>query len=146
MEGWKIEGHYSPPDKFFGIPIKEYAVFDAIDPKTGRNAGCAEFSSSVMSFRIKGKVVENPQWFFNRLYVKPEFRNRGVATALLDKVYEFVHDKDVCLYCGVNPYGDLTRKQLNDLYKKHGFRRKLVTCGSVDKPFYALLMNFKVSQ
>ena len=127
MDNWNIEEYYSPSDKYLEIPIRDYVVFNAIEPETGKNAGCAEFSSSSLSFFIKGQPIKNQQWFFNRLYVKPEFRNRGAATALLEQVRKYVYEKGVCLYCGVNPYGDLSRSQLNTLYKKHGFQRKRVT-------------------
>ena len=144
MDKWDIEKYYSPPHKFLEIPIKEYVVFNAIEPETGKDAGCAEFSSSSMSFFIKDKPIKNQQWFFNRLYIKPEFRNRGAATALLEQVKKFVYEKDICLYCDVNPYGDLNHSQLNTLYKKHGFQRKRVTCDTNDVLFYGLFMNYKL--
>ena len=144
MTNWEIEEIYCPPQKCGDISINEFLTIDVIDSETGKNAGCAELSPTSMKFFIKGNPIKNPQWFFNRLFVKPEFRGRGGATALLEHLKKVVHERGFCLYCGVNPYGDLNRSQLNALYKKHGFQRKRVTCDTDNFLFYGLFMNYKL--
>ena len=99
---------------------------------------------------FNGKPPKNPEWFFNRLYIKPFFRKKGAGTALLNHVKEFVYKEDICLYCEVNSYNDdrihkgLERSELIKFYKKHGFKEKTFISAFLKKPFISLFMNLKI--
>lgn len=68
--------------------------------------------------------IEGNQWWFNRLFVNPSFRNRGIATSLMAELCEILDEKQITLLCAPNPYGDLDLKQLTKFYKNFGFKKR----------------------
>lgn len=76
-------------------------------------------------------------WFFNRLIVPPNMRNKGIATKFMTRLIEILDEKDMRLVNTVNPYGDLNEDQLITFYKKFGFKE-----GSLDPNLKGLLVYF----
>lgn len=60
-------------------------------------------------------------WYFNRLYVPPQIRNKGVASRLMEKLIIYLDQNEIELICEINPYGDLDYEQLKAFYMKYGF-------------------------
>jgi GNAT superfamily N-acetyltransferase len=71
--------------------------------------------------KINGKELQF--WYFNRLIVREDYRNQGYAKKMLSKLIEILHQKRINLWLDINPYGDLNRKQLEELYMKYGFKK-----------------------
>lgn len=71
---------------------------------------------------VAGALSPNIFWF-SRLHVKPAYRRKGIATALMTRLVEILDRDRICVMCEVNPYGDLSREQLIAFYKKFGFRQ-----------------------
>lgn len=67
-------------------------------------------------------AIDDTIWFYNRLIVNRDMRDRGYGSILLSKTVEFCKVNNLNLLCGVNPYGDLDFDQLRDFYIKHGFQ------------------------
>ena len=63
-------------------------------------------------------------WYFNRLFVSNEFRNRGYAKLLLSELIKILNQKQIILWLDINPYGDLNYEQLEKLYMKYGFKKQ----------------------
>jgi len=80
---------------------------------------------------------ENHIWYFNRLIVPKAFRNKKIATKLMNKLTTILDKNKIILYCDINPYGDLNFDQLKDFYKKFGFEDHdscdLIRIGNYDK-------------
>jgi GNAT superfamily N-acetyltransferase len=59
------------------------------------------------------------------LYVNPEYRNQGQASALLAKVNKEADEAGVALLVSPEPYGDydLDQSELETFYAKHGYVR-----------------------
>lgn len=60
-------------------------------------------------------------WYYNRLYVKPEYRGNHIASCLLDNMLKYVNSKKAILFLDINPYGGMSYEQLEAFYKRHGF-------------------------
>lgn len=69
-------------------------------------------------FGISGDNV----WFFNRLFVPSQIRDKGVATKLMQELVKVLDEQKIILICEVNPYGDLNEEQLKKLYTRYGFK------------------------
>ena len=67
--------------------------------------------------------IHNNVFYFNRLFVQPEFRNKGYATEMLKTLLEKFKEKHYVLYLDINPYGDLNYEELETFYMKHGFKK-----------------------
>lgn len=95
--------------------------------------GVAECSTSMVSeFGLRNK----PQMYFNRLYVRPEYRRKGFGTKLLKKLLEIIKEQQVVLQLDINPYGEMDYSQLEMFYTKYGFKKYLV-----DGNFYTYYFN-----
>lgn len=68
-------------------------------------------------------VDEKNQWYFNRLYVRPEYRGQGIGSVLLDKLLAYIRKSRATLLLDINPYGDMDYEQLEDFYLRHGFQK-----------------------
>ena len=142
MCDWIVQEYYSETTKTASFLINE--------AESGQNVGCAEISYSGGLSLFNDKPPKNPEWFFNRLYIKPSFRKKGAGTTLLSYIKEFVYKEDICLHCEVNPYNDgiilegLKRSELIKFYKKHGFKEKTFISVFFKKPFKSLFMNLKI--
>lgn len=102
-------------DKFY----RGTAEFSEIQNST------AFFSSLERNLKISIPKSEKPWFFFNRLFVNPKIRNRGVASSLLEKVEVWANEEEFNIFLNINPYGDLNLHQLVILYSK--FRFKLIS-------------------
>lgn len=63
------------------------------------------------------------EWFFNRLYVRPEYRGKGYGSKVLDKMLELVKKRNIILELAINPYGEMTYNELEAFYLHHGFKK-----------------------
>lgn len=61
--------------------------------------------------------------YFNRLYVRPEYRQKGHATKLLTMLLESIKENNITLHMDINPYGDMDYSQLEQFYLKNGFQK-----------------------
>lgn len=66
-------------------------------------------------------LVKNKLWFFNRLFVQPDYRNKGIGTAMLKELLCIIKQKDDILQLEINPYGEIPYVQLEKFYIKYGF-------------------------
>ena len=86
-----------------------------------------EMASISLSFFSNSKIIEKKErkniWYFNRLFVPPNMRGKGVATQLLKCLQEILINKKIFLICEINPYGDLDYSQLEALYVKNNFKK-----------------------
>ena len=62
-------------------------------------------------------------WYFNRLFVREEYRNQGYAKTLLSKMVDILKKGKINLWLDINPYGDLNYAQLEELYMRYGFKK-----------------------
>lgn len=61
------------------------------------------------------------EWYFNRLFVHPKYRNKKYGTKLLTELLKIVKEKNTVLHMDINPYGEMSYQQLEAFYLKHGF-------------------------
>lgn len=61
-------------------------------------------------------------YYFNRIFVNPECRNKGIAKELLIRMLNCVNEYNHPICCDINPYGDLTYEQLKNWYMSFGFK------------------------
>lgn len=76
-------------------------------------------------------VTADSYWYFNRLFVKPKWRHLGVGKQLLTRFTKLCADRRLVMLCDVNPYGDLDRGQLINLYHRFGFTDTKITVFNV---------------
>lgn len=62
-------------------------------------------------------------WYFNRLFVKADYRNQGYAKFLLSQMVDILEKEKINLWLDINPYGDLNYNQLEELYMRYGFKK-----------------------
>lgn len=62
-------------------------------------------------------------WYFNRLFVHRDYRGNGISSILLEKMLHYVKTLQIPLLLDINPYGDLSREQLEQFYIRHGFEK-----------------------
>ena len=65
--------------------------------------------------------IGDNRMYFNRLYVSPKLRGKGLSHYLLDRAMKAVDEMGKGVLCEINPYGPLNYDQLVSLYKRHGF-------------------------
>lgn len=70
-------------------------------------------------------------WYFNRLYVRPEYRRNGIACELIKKMLKYFVTFNIPLILDINPYGDMSYEQLESFYLKNGFQKHEEECGTV---------------
>jgi len=78
--------------------------------REGYMSACAELS-----------FMENDTLFFNRLYVHPKLRHRGIAKRLMNMICDKVDVEQLNIVNYINSYGDLDEKDLIAFYSKFGF-------------------------
>jgi GNAT superfamily N-acetyltransferase len=59
--------------------------------------------------------------YFNRLFVPPRLRRKGVGTELMTTVCGLADERHVHILNEINPYGDMTFEQLLTFFEKFGF-------------------------
>ena len=65
----------------------------------------------------------NPDTFIiNRINVPKKFRGRGYGSKLLKEICEVADREKIKLMLEINPYGELTRKDLERWYHEYGFK------------------------
>lgn len=107
--GGSYEEEVKWEDKKFEENLVENDVFGAFDGEG--LVGCVGFFGWKLVKTRHGGVV----W---GLYVKPEYRGKGVGSALMEAVIEHGRQRvmQLTLYCTTN------RAEAKKLYEKHGFR------------------------
>lgn len=73
-------------------------------------------------YEIKSK--DQTWYYFNRLNVPVKIRNQGIATELMNELIQWADSEKINILLDINPYGDLSYKQLKEFYKKFGFKVK----------------------
>lgn len=63
-------------------------------------------------------------YLITRIFVQNTHRGQGVGQALLDKVKREADLETVPLYLEINPYGEMTYRQLESWYVQNGFRKE----------------------
>lgn len=82
------------------------------------------------------------EFYFNRLFVNPKYRNQGYATQLLTEMLKLIKERNITLQLDINPYGDLDYLELERFYVKHGFKKYLVKNNAIGD-FYTYFYNKK---
>lgn len=67
------------------------------------------------------KYYNKSVMYFNRLFVRPEYRRQGYGTKLLTMLLKLVKEQNFAIHLDINPYGDMNYTQLEQFYMKHGF-------------------------
>ena len=72
-------------------------------------------------FGIQEQLILEPgNWFwFSRIKVKRE--GQGVGTRLMTELVALCDERQVDVFCQLNPYGQLDYEQLRAFYRKFGF-------------------------
>ncbi len=85
-------------------------------------------------------TVKEPQklYYFNKLYVDKELRNKGIAKQLLEKLEHWADSENIVVVGDVNPYGDLDFEKLVQLYLDHGFVKFGIKC-CLEQPFQQIV-------
>ena len=92
-----------------------------------------EASASRQGVPLTTSTVDaDDHWYFNRLFVKPQWRHRGLAKKILTRFTQLCADRRLVMLCDVNPYGDLDREQLMNLYRRFGFTDTKATAFDVE--------------
>lgn len=88
--------------------------------------GCiiATYREEHFSATAELSKMEEGLLFFNRLYVHPKLRCRGIGTALVKTVCERVDEERMNILNCVSAYGDLDETALKSFYSKFGFVEK----------------------
>lgn len=71
-------------------------------------------------------TINGTIWYFNRLFVFPNFRKKFYGSMLLDELLSIVKEKNIILQLDINPYGEMTYEQLEDFYIRHGFVKRMI--------------------
>ena len=113
--------------------IQEYttdtsASFHAV--RGGISLGVIDASSALFD---EGDINENA-WYFNRLYVRPDYRKNGIATVLMNRFVDFIHERGLYMICDINAYGDMDRDQLFNFYQSFGFCEILFSFHDIQYP------------
>ena len=104
--------------RLYGNNVTEMAI--SLSVRTGNALSVIECTR--IEKGIFHSVTREGTWFyFNRLSVKPQVRNRGIATFLLQNLVEIADGNCINIFCDINPYGDLNLEQLISLYGKFEF-------------------------
>lgn len=105
----------------YKIGLSDVTVFD--DKDYSVSLFMQDNNILVGSIELSKFFTKNSNTFyFSRLFVKPKYRNKGIANKLLSKLVEYLDtNKNNCVL-EINPYGDLNYEQLKKLYEKYGFK------------------------
>jgi len=68
--------------------------------------------------------MTNNVFYFNRLIVDEKIRNKGCATALMQRVVKWADQEKTTIILDINSYGDLDYNRLLTFYLKYGFKFK----------------------
>ena len=89
---------------YFWVPILQHQYcYKAVEDNTIRGG--------IISMNTK----KNNIWYINSLFVKEEYRRKGIAEKLLQTVFEISQPADIIV--DINP----AQKHLAGFYKKYGF-------------------------
>lgn len=67
-------------------------------------------------------IEETPStYFFNRLYIKEQYRGKGYSKILLEEFCKKADEEKVDIELTINPYGKISYENLKELYKIYGF-------------------------
>lgn len=97
----------------FKTVVIDGGIFVFATTKQGIMVGIAEAS----------KLDEkSSSYYFNRLFIKDDFRGNGYSKILLQKFTEEVDKQKIDIDLAINPYGPLTFEKLKELYESYGFK------------------------
>lgn len=99
--------------------LTEYGISVVAFNEQNKVIGVSE--CSIMNMKTPFDKQENCL-YFNRIYVKPEYRNKGIGREILTRMLDIVKDLEIPLSCDINPYGDLNYKELHRWYISFGFK------------------------
>ena len=99
--------------------LTEYGISVIAFNEQNKVVGMSE--CSIMNMNTPLKKQENCL-YFNRIYVKPEYRNKGIGREILTRMLDIVKDLEIPLSCDINPYGDLNYSELYRWYISFGFK------------------------
>lgn len=83
------------------------------------------FRENMLSFIGSAELSDmcfKNQFYFNRLFVKPEFRGNGFAHILMKEMLKIIDLRKIDIMLDINAYGDLNHKQLLKFYQKYNFK------------------------
>ena len=63
------------------------------------------------------------EYFFNRLFVKKNYRNKGFGRLILNRFVEECDKRGITLLLTINSYGDLSFEKLKEMYLNVGFEQ-----------------------
>lgn len=113
--------------------IMSVAKTDAITQDGIVNLRAIDSDSATPDERFIGAAecshVGDRRYYFNRLFVLPEYRGRGYAGRLLESLLEVFRIRNLELILEINPYGDLNYEQLEAFYLNHGFKKHIIDDG-----------------
>lgn len=93
---------YDYQTKFSDIDCGSYSITS--------NGGCIDITE-----------VSEGTWYVNRIFTRPEHRNKGYATSMMKELIKQATKHKAVLMLEVNPYGDLNYDQLVQWYEEFGF-------------------------
>jgi GNAT superfamily N-acetyltransferase len=73
-----------------------------------------------LSPNINDKSVSSA--ILNRVFTPPKLRGKGHAREAMGKMLQLADDLGITIYLDINPYGDMDYQQLEDWYKRLGFK------------------------
>jgi GNAT superfamily N-acetyltransferase len=100
----------------------QHASFSCIESNRLAVADLNLYFNDLVSEELGYPIPVTETWFwFARLSVPPQIRNRGISKVLLSAVSEWADKHLINILLVINPYGDLNLNQLETLYSKYGF-------------------------
>ena len=99
--------------KYYVIQNSTYISFSLSEK--GLPVGVAECSTGA-----------NNEWYFNRLFVRPNYRRKGYGTKLLTKLLKLSKEIGITIRLDINPYGEMNYEQLEKFYLQKGFIKYMI--------------------
>ena len=99
--------------------LTEYGISVVAFDENNKVLGVSECSIMNMITPLK---KQEDCLYFNRIFVKPEYRNKGIGKEILSRMLKIVEDLELPISCDINPYGDLNYNELHRWYISFGFK------------------------
>ncbi len=82
---------------------------------------CYSIKLSPVRLAVADVCRMNGEWWITRINVPIEFRGLGHGRELLRRVLKDADSEEAVLRLVINPYGEMSRRQLRTWYERHGF-------------------------